>query len=378
MGDFKQYTLPNTQPVSDGSIVRQPGQSFLKGEFKSPNYAPGEQGWKVDEQGNADFQSVTVSGYALDALRFYGSGSDGNLVVSTTTTLTADKFYNNLTIDSGVIFNCGGYRLYTAGNLINNGTIRNNGNSGGNGATGAAGGAGGSAAAANGVGNLAGSTGSDAGGNGNAAAGSSTGNSGASTDLGSAAVAGGNGGAGFGGAGGTAGTIAAHSAETLSINSGFFPTTLTVNTTDTGQGVSFFKGSTSSFALSTSQIGSSGAGGGGDGSLKGGGGGGGGATGAIVYILAKTIINNGTISAIGGNGGNGGVGNVGLGCGGGGGGAGGTGGVIVLGFQTLTNNGTITVAGGTGGTGGLGQGGGNNGANGNNGNTGTVYKVALQ
>lgn len=42
----------------------------------------------------------------------YGTGSDGDVTISSNTTLTSDKFYNNLTIADGVQLNPGGYRIF--------------------------------------------------------------------------------------------------------------------------------------------------------------------------------------------------------------------------------------------------------------------------
>ena len=42
----------------------------------------------------------------------YGTGSDGSVTISANTTLTADKFYYNLTIDSNIVLNTAGYRLF--------------------------------------------------------------------------------------------------------------------------------------------------------------------------------------------------------------------------------------------------------------------------
>lgn len=42
----------------------------------------------------------------------YGSGSDGSVTISSNTTLTSDKFYYNLTINSNVVLNTAGYRLF--------------------------------------------------------------------------------------------------------------------------------------------------------------------------------------------------------------------------------------------------------------------------
>ena len=42
----------------------------------------------------------------------YGTGSDGTVTISTNTTLTSDKFYYNLTINSDVALNTAGYRVF--------------------------------------------------------------------------------------------------------------------------------------------------------------------------------------------------------------------------------------------------------------------------
>jgi hypothetical protein len=42
----------------------------------------------------------------------YGTGSDGTVTISANTTLTTDKFYNNLTINSNVVLNTAGYRVF--------------------------------------------------------------------------------------------------------------------------------------------------------------------------------------------------------------------------------------------------------------------------
>lgn len=42
----------------------------------------------------------------------YGTGSDGTVIISANTTLTSDKFYNNLTINSNVVLNTAGYRVF--------------------------------------------------------------------------------------------------------------------------------------------------------------------------------------------------------------------------------------------------------------------------
>ena len=42
----------------------------------------------------------------------YGSGMDGNVTISSNTTLTRDMHYNNLTIDPGIVLDTAGYRVF--------------------------------------------------------------------------------------------------------------------------------------------------------------------------------------------------------------------------------------------------------------------------
>lgn len=60
----------------------------------------------------------------------YGDGSDGNVSISGTVTLTRDMYYNNLEIPSGQILDPNGYRIFVKGTISGVGTIRRNGNDG--------------------------------------------------------------------------------------------------------------------------------------------------------------------------------------------------------------------------------------------------------
>lgn len=58
----------------------------------------------------------------------YGSGVDGNVVITSNVSLSRDMHYNNLTINSGVHLNTNGFRVFVRGTLTLNGSIgvRNN------------------------------------------------------------------------------------------------------------------------------------------------------------------------------------------------------------------------------------------------------------
>lgn len=57
----------------------------------------------------------------------YGNGADGNVTISSNTTLTSDMNYNDLTINATFTLTTAGYRVFVAGTLINNGFIDNSG-----------------------------------------------------------------------------------------------------------------------------------------------------------------------------------------------------------------------------------------------------------
>jgi len=272
----------------------------------------------------------------------FGDGSDGDVTISTNTTLVADMYYNNLTVNVGVVLNTGGYRIYVADTLINNGTISNNGSDGANGTNAvsiASGGTGGAGGAGGLGGTLTAGANGGAGGDGSDSGGSAT----AGTNGGNANPAlAGNGSAGATGTStsctaGTAGTAGTATGETVKAITGTLQTVnLTAGSPSTFAKVLAFYASTSEFALSAS----AGSGGGGGschfdtGNRSCGGSGGGGGGGGIVWIVAKTLTNNGTISANGGNGGSGGSaingGNAGVS------GGKGSGGVVLLGYEAIT------------------------------------------
>ena len=68
----------------------------------------------------------------------YGDGTDGNVTISSNTTLTGAKQYNNLTVNSGITLNTAGYQVQVKDTLTNNGIITST-NGGAGGAYGAGG-----------------------------------------------------------------------------------------------------------------------------------------------------------------------------------------------------------------------------------------------
>jgi hypothetical protein len=251
-----------------------------------------------------------------------GNGADGDVTISSNTTLTRHMNYNNLTVESGKTLSTAGFTVYVKGTLANSGTISAAGNAGGN-ASGATGGVAGTPAYTA-VRGLVGVP--------------SKGGAGATAS--GAGVASGSGGA----AGSVA--ISATTAAILRVGSGG------------GGGGSRGESPTAGAAggsIGIGHAGGAGANAGGTGDYSDGGGGGGGGGGCVILVVNE-INNAGTITANGGVGGNAG------GSRGGGGGGGGAG-TIFIRYRSTTGSGlgTRTV---TGGAAGSGYGSGNAGSNG--------------
>ena len=252
----------------------------------------------------------------LDIL-YFGSGKDGDIVITSNTTLSRDMEYRNLTINSGAL-NPNGWRIFVSNTLTiaSGGKISRNGTS--NGSALAAHTIGGSGAGAPGVRSpyprhplVKGAKGEDseAGGNGGA---------------------GGSCGAG-GGAGGKGGNWVINGIP------GIAPIII-----PRSGGAGGGSGDADGYGgcAASSRVGASG--------------------GGVLVIFAKNIVMNGDITAKGGNG----VNAYGCGCGGPtrGGSGGGGGGHIFLAYKTKTGSGIIDVSGGNGGNGCVGCGNGQNGS----------------
>jgi hypothetical protein len=357
------------------------------------------------------FQATTTfSNDILATKGWEGDGSDGDVTISGTTTLSRDMYYNNLTVPvgNGIIPN--GYKIFVKETATINGGIAFSGNDGSTGSTGtqydsntcATPNYGGAPGAVLNSGTIRYSATSTTGGR-EACTYNSANNSlasgGVPVALGSIGVQGASGGRGgdctnncsssgtTGGTGGTVGTVASttsnppNSIENIAKLLDFASATSTAGWT--WYHIEASAGSTGG--------GSGGSGGdSGDASQSfgtGGGGGGAGSTGGLVLLIAKKVTGSGFVWAKGGNGGNGGAGGTvntgnksGVG-GGGGGGSGGSGGVILIGYQSYTFTGSMSVSGGTGGTGGaIGGGtgvttGATAGSNGSSGRTGFIKKI---
>lgn len=359
------YATDTPNALTRGSVVPMTTiQGFLSQAWLDLTQAFTVSGlWTFN--GNTVFNG-SVSGMSYN---FFGTGADGAVTQSGTTTLTRDMYYSSLTIPQGNGILTNGFRIYVTGTLSLSGVIANNGSDGGVGGNsgGAGPGTAGAAGAATSCTTVGCGVAGGAGASGNGASGGST----------SGTALGGKGGAaGAGTAGNSGGAGGAGSVSTTSVtNSMKTPYDFYFLLNPTPTGTQFVSGG----------IGGGGGGSGGNASAgctacTGAGGGGGGGGGVVpIYAHAITISSTGAIQAKGGNGGNGGTcgGNANNGVGGGGGGGGG--GIVVMLYNTLTNNGTITTSGGALGTGAAGAGcqGGTAGGNGTAGASGATFQFQI-
>ena len=261
----------------------------------------------------------------------FGNGVDGDVVITSNTTLVRDMYYNNLTINPAVTLSTGGFRIFVANNFINNGIVDRSGSN-------ASLGTGGVALAA---GTLAATI---------------AGGTGGTTAAGTAGTASATSVCGAGGAGGAGGSTAGGAAGLLTL------------VTIVNGGVEIFNQFSTAvrardLANTLVTSGSGGGGGGGNGTGNQGGGGGGG--GGVILVSAKSLTGSGAIKANGGNGAD-----AASGVNGGGGGGGGGGCIILVSENDTTATSlTVQVNGGAAGTGN------GTGANGVGGSVGRIYRI---
>lgn len=271
----------------------------------------------------------------MDYLQLFGDGSDGSVTISVNTSLTRDMYYNNLTINDGIVLNPNGFRIHVANMLTGTatGSIACNGKPN----------------AAPAASNTAGTAGfGSAGGLGAATTGGSGTSFAANVRIGGL---GGAGGAGTAGAGGSAG-------------SGTIPTAI-----QGGIEYLYCADIARELARPDGVQYNGGTGGGGGGGSNPQVGGNAGSGGGIVFVSARHIAGPAgfTISANGSAGANGPAGNR------GGGGGGGGGAVIIISTDNYVNlSWTVTANGGVGGLGG-----GGSGVAGTAGSAGNVYNLYI-
>src|SRR3990167_1756933 len=152
LGDGKEHSGSLEFKVAPGKGDVQAFAGIAAGDFANTGAVNGfifgvddSDGDKVKFYwGNAtkniafDGSTLTISGTPVTAniAQFAGDGSDGDVTISVNTTLTSDKYYNNLTVNDAVRLITDGYKVYVKDPLTMGGStafISNNGGNAGNG-----------------------------------------------------------------------------------------------------------------------------------------------------------------------------------------------------------------------------------------------------
>ena len=122
--NFEQYHLKEQQRPGFENFSVEGGRTVLKdGSFESPNFKTGEKGWKVNSEGDAEFQNVAIRDIDIggaDASSFHVD-SDGNLWLGAALYANAPfKVSNAGVLTSANLTRLGG--LYTRTNVTSTGT----------------------------------------------------------------------------------------------------------------------------------------------------------------------------------------------------------------------------------------------------------------
>lgn len=336
-------------------VIKSSSQFYFDPSFVAANI----------DGGTGKINDNLISTSTILASNIFGQGSDGDLTIAanSTTTITRDMYYSNLTVNGSLVTN--NWRVFVKNTLSGTGNITSVGNAGTAGST-LTPGTGGATT----TGFFLGCGGTDG-------ASGRPGTTGAGANSTSTPVRdvtftagitgkGGDGGSsGAGDAGGTAGTSGLNYGTSTTYGIGTLGSVLDAISSSTTTLNALLRLSVGSSATGGAAGGyrNNGAGG------SNGAGGGGGACGGVVYVAAKTFGGSFNLYGTGGAGGNGGAGVGGTDkAGGGGGGGGGKGGMGIRIYSTDSWAGSCNMNGGAAGTGGAGQGSGA--ANGNDGTAG--------
>lgn len=90
----------------------------------------------TDDEDNEEVDVKLTLTSGAGEYSIFGDGSDGDVTLSSNTTLTHDMFYNNLTIPEGIVLDPNGWRIFVRETLTIAGTIRRQGAIGGDRASG--------------------------------------------------------------------------------------------------------------------------------------------------------------------------------------------------------------------------------------------------
>src|SRR3990167_2568311 len=120
--NFEQYHLKEQQRPGFENFSVEGGRTVLKdGSFESPNFKTGEKGWKVNSEGEAEFQGAKLSGSldvgGSDATSFHVD-EDGNMWLGAAA--FADAPFN---VSNAGILGSAAYAIQTTVFNVSNGAV---------------------------------------------------------------------------------------------------------------------------------------------------------------------------------------------------------------------------------------------------------------
>ena len=132
-GTNKRITVANLKTAVGGSVATD-ALWDAKGDLAAGTGANTASKLTVGSNGTllvADSGEATGLRWgAASGVSLFGDGNDGDVTISSNTTLTSDIYYNNLTVNASTTLSTGGFRVFVRGTLTLNGTIAHNGISG--------------------------------------------------------------------------------------------------------------------------------------------------------------------------------------------------------------------------------------------------------
>lgn len=126
IGALQQYVAGAWTNFASGSTVN--ADTTTAGKVELPTTSEVQSNSQTGGSGAA----LAISPAQMGQYYPKGDGSDGNVTISSNTSLSRDMHYANLTINSGIILDQNGYAIYVNGTMTNEGKIARNGNNGGN------------------------------------------------------------------------------------------------------------------------------------------------------------------------------------------------------------------------------------------------------
>lgn len=142
IGNDLAVTIDNTSPGTSPALKRDAsGNLFIQNDLlpgASGSLSVFDEGTLLGVANSMDFVGsgvratwdnalgravVKIGSTGVETIPWFGDGSDGDVTITSNTTLTRDMYYNNLTINAGITLNTNNFRVFVRNTMTLNGTI---------------------------------------------------------------------------------------------------------------------------------------------------------------------------------------------------------------------------------------------------------------